>query len=169
MLWEWQILRKMNGDVLIWVEKFWHFFYKSGPVFTTQRAIKGNTWYDLQGMMSQVKDRESSSLKRENAGSRWISEKHLFLGQQGSCSNRRGSEVGQDLAQHRRKAGQRARRPISTTLSLQVIVDSPTHPKKPTLAMMKSHISPTRKNFSFRFFPFLLCLQWKGSLFADGA
>ena len=45
----------------------------------------------------------------------------------------RGSGVGQDLVQHRRKADQRARSPISTALSLQVIVASPTHPKKPTL------------------------------------
>lgn len=40
MLWEWQILRKMNGEVLIWVEKFWHFLCKPSPVFTTQRALK---------------------------------------------------------------------------------------------------------------------------------
>lgn len=41
--------------------------------------------------------------------------------------------MGQKLVQHRRKADQGARSSISTTLSLQVVVASPTHPKKPTL------------------------------------
>lgn len=45
----------------------------------------------------------------------------------------RGLRSGQDLVQHRRKVDQRPKSPISTPLSLQVIVASPTHPKKPTL------------------------------------
>lgn len=45
----------------------------------------------------------------------------------------KGSGVGQDQVQHRRKADQRDRSPISTTPSLQVGMVSPSHPKKPTL------------------------------------
>lgn len=47
----------LGGEILT-------FSLQAQPCFHHSKSFKGNTWYTLHGMMSQVKDRESSFLNR---------------------------------------------------------------------------------------------------------